>query len=272
MDALPSFEVRDAVARLSHAHGAGERRAALFALLLTPGSGAELRAWRQAVEGVAGAERLRADVAALPRALQLPVFEALLDRSRTAPLPERQALVEGARRLMGADGQVSPLDRLRWLAMRHRLGEAPRTAPTAALSADAAELPLAALVEFAAFSAFLARELPEPSADGGIGPSGAAWHARALQPWSAPLEPLGGSAPLCRVPDGERTLQALRTLQRLSWMTRPVLLRAWLDALEPPGAAGLSDDARDALRLAATLLDVPAPEALMSRYLDLGWA
>ena len=55
-------------------------------------------------------------------------------------------------------------------------------------------------------------------------------------------------------------------------MTRPVLLRAWLDALEPPGAAGLSDDARDALRLAATLLDVPAPEALMSRYLALGWA
>lgn len=265
------FDVRDAAARLSYARGAGERRAALFALLLTPASAAELKAWRAAAEGVAGAERLRADVAQLPRALQLPVFEALLDRSRAAPLDERHALVEGARRLMGADGQVSPLDRLRWLAMRHRLGEAPRAVPRAALAADPAGLPLAVVVEFAAFTGFLARELPEPAADGGIGAAGAVWHAWALRPWAAALEPLGGSAPLCRVPDGERLMHALRLLQGLSWMTRPVLLRAWIDALEPPGVAGLGDDAADALRLVATLLDVPLPEPLVARYLDPGW-
>lgn len=253
------------------AHGAGERRAALFALLLTPGSSAELRAWRQAAEGVPGAERLRADVEALPRALQLPVFEALLDRSRTAPLGERKALVEGARRLMGADGEVSPIDRLRWLAMRHRLGEAPHTAPAAPFAADTMALPMEVLIEWAAFSAFLARELPEPAADGGIGPLGAAWHARVFRPWARRLAPLGGSAALCRVPDGERLRHALRTLQRLSWMTRPVLLRIWLDALEPPGVEALGDDAIDVLRLAATLLDVPLPEAMTACYVDTGW-
>ena len=39
-------------------------------------------------------------------------------RVAKAPLGDRQALVEAARRVMGADGQVRPIDRLRWLTLR----------------------------------------------------------------------------------------------------------------------------------------------------------
>lgn len=267
-DAL--IEQRDALSRLSFAHGSGERRAALLALLLTPGSEPERRAWVEATAGVAVAPQMSADVARLLPVARLPVFEALLARSRPAPLAERQALVEAARRVMGADGQVSPLDRLRWLTLRYRLGEAPVAPPGAALAPRAGDMTGAAAMEFAVLSAFLARIVPA-AGDGSIGAAGRAWHAAALAPWTAVLAPHGGAAALCRVPDGEQLRRALRSVQGLSWMQRPVLLRAWIDAL-PGGLGSLEQDTCDALRLAATLLDVPLPPGLAARYTEPGWA
>jgi hypothetical protein len=266
-----SRDERDAVARLFYVRGAGERRAALLALLLTPSSAAELKAWREANAGVADAERIRTDIDQLSAAIRLPVYEVMLERSRDAPLAERQSLVEGARRLMGADGQVSPLDRLRWLVMRHRLGEAPHVPPLPGLAGGERALAPETAADFAVLTAFLARVLPEPAGDGGIGEAGAAWHARAMLPWAEALADSGGAAAWCEPPDGGRLVSAIRAVQGLSWMVRPVLLRAWVDALPVPGVASLNEDAADALRLAATLLDVPLPQALAGRYLEPGW-
>ncbi|WP_428421574.1 hypothetical protein [Methylibium sp.] len=269
-DAL--IEQRDALSRLSFVNGPGERLAALLALLLTPGSEPERRAWAEATAGVAVAARLAADVERLTPSARLPVFEALLERSRSAALPERQTLVETARGVMAADGQVSPLDRLRWLTLRHRLGEAPLAPPGAALGRRAGDMMGTAAAEFAILSAFLARIVPEAADDGGIGAAGQAWHGRALAPWDSVLAPRGGAAALCRVPDGEQLRRALRSVQGLSWMQRPVLLRAWIDALPAPGPAVLGQEACDALRLAATLLDAPLPPSLAARYTEPGWA
>lgn len=266
--AAAQIDEREALARLALVHGPGERRAALLALLLTEGSRREQSAWAEATAGVADAARLQADVQRLTPATRLPTFELLLERSRAAPLAERQALVEAARRVMGADGQVSPLDRLRWLTMRYRLGEAPLAPPGA--PPESGELTPAAVAEFAAFTAFLARIVPAAADDGGIGDAGRAWHARALGAWDATLKPLGGAGALCRVPDGEHLLRALRSLQGQSWMLRPVLLRAWIAAVAPPGVAALPQPACDALRLAATLLDAPLPPELAARYADPG--
>lgn len=262
----------EALERLSFVRGPGERRAALLALLLTPGSQRERAAWAEATADVGAAARIADDVALLGSSLRLPVFDALLERSREAPLAERQALVEAARRVMGADGQVSPLDRLRWLVLRQRLGEAPLAPPGAAVTPDGSELAQADAVEFAVFTAFLARVVPVDAGGSRIARAGRVWYERVLAPWTALLNPLGGAASMCKAPDSEQMLRALRRMQQQSWMQRPVLVQAWVGALdEDPGDGVLEADACDALRLAATLLDVPLPPSLAARYRDTGW-
>jgi len=193
-----SRDERDAVARLFCVRGAGERRAALLTLLLTPASAAELKTWREADAGVADAERIRADIDQLSAAIRLPAYEVIPERSRDAPLTERQSLVGGARRLMGADGQVSPFDRLRWLVMRHRLGEAPHVPPLPGTAAGEPALAPETAVDFAVLTAFLARVLPETAVDGGIGEAGAASHARAMLPWAEELSDTVGAGGLVR--------------------------------------------------------------------------
>lgn len=263
---------REALEHLSFVRGPGERRAALLALLLTPGSQRELAAWTEATAAVSQAAQIAADVALLGPALRLPVFDALLERSRAAPLAERQDLVETARRVMGADGQVSPLDRLRWLALRQRLGEAPLAPPGAAVVPDGSELAQADAVEFAVLTAFLARVVPVDAGGSRIARAGRDWYERVLAPWAVLLNPLGGAASMCRAPDSEQMLRALRRMQQQSWMQRPVLVQAWIGALESePGVAALEADACDALRLAATLLDAPLPPSLAARYREPGW-
>lgn len=237
----------------------------LLALLLAPGNAAEQRVWAEAGAGVPGAPRFRDAVARLTPALRLPVFEAMLVRSRSAPAAERTQLVEWARRLMAADGHVGPLDRLHWLLMRHRLGDAPAAASR---PGDASALGPQAAADFARFSAGLARCVPVAAADGAIAPAGRAWFERALAPWAAVLATQGGAAACCQVPEPEALWQALRALQAQSWMLRPVLVRAWTDALDPPGVGALDAAACDALCIATRLLDVPLPPPLAARYGD----
>lgn len=264
---------REALEHLSFVRGPGERRAALLALLLTPGSQREQAAWKEATADVVQAAQIAADVALLGAATRLPVFDALLERSRSAPLAERQGLVETARRVMGADGQVSPLDRLRWLVLRQRLGDAPLAPPGTAVAPDGSELAQADAVEFAVLTAFLARIVPVDAGGSRIAHAGRLWHERVLAPWAALLNPLGGAASMCKAPDGEQMLRALRRMQAQSWMHRPVLVQAWIGAIEEdPGVASLEPDACDALRLAATLLDAPLPPSLAARYRDTGWS
>ena len=262
------WDERDALARLRYAHGPLERRAALLALLLEPGNEAERRAWEAECAGLAGAARWRDDVGRLGEGARLPVFEALLERSRAAPEAERDGLVEAARRVIGADDRVRPLDLLRWLVLRQRLLEAP---PGPAALRPAAQAPIGAPAPRAAFevlTGFLMRVVPQPGEGTRPGPAQQAWHERALEAGAedgdaaaAPARPEGAPAP-----DGESVLRALRALQAESWMRRPRWLRAWIDALPPPGPSGLDAVAAEALCLCASLLDVPRPAGLAARY------
>lgn len=262
----------DALGRLKFLQGPGERRAALLALLLTPGSAREKQAWREETEGVASAGRVRSDVQLLSFAARAPAFELLLDRSRPAPVPERQALVEAARRVMSADGLVRPIDRLRWLAMRHRLGETrpPRAAAAASADNDMTNLPLPMVDHIATMTAFLARLVPATEAAAAVGAAGHAWYQAVMASWAGRYRDAGRDLPPCRPPDADMLMHALWGVQELSWMLRPVLLRAWVDeACAMRETPALREEAADALRLAALLLDAPLPPVLARHYLEL---
>ena len=257
----PLQRERDALERIRHWHGPGERRTALLALLLTPGSDKELQAWRRECSGFTRAQAVLDDVGALTSAARLPVFERLLRHTARAPMVERRELVRAARRVMGADGQVRPLDRLKWLAMRHLLaGQV--TAPVV----PAADNDMAHLSEHvAAVTAFLARIVDAGDAGSAAGLSESVWYRAVIRVVLA-----DAGIPLWRSPDAHALAQAWTGLQRLHAMQRPVLLRAWVDAAVQlvPGQR-LAEDAADALRLAAVLLDTPSPKALADQYIEI---
>ncbi|MCW7536682.1 M48 family metallopeptidase [Aquabacterium sp. A7-Y] len=249
----------EALGRIRHWHGPGERKAAVLALLLTPGNDAELKAWQQETESTASAPGVLCDVRQLTHAARLPVLELLLRRSATVPVVERRAMLEAARRVMGADGHASPLDRLLWLAMRRLLG-GPPVRPEGAAK-DIRELARA----IAVLTAFLARIVAAglPGTPPGLPPL---W-------WRSVWRALMGDQPLppWRLPDGDALVQAVYEVATLSAMQRPVLLRTWVDTavqLSPQGR--LDEPSADALRLMALLLDTPAPPALAGLYIDVG--
>lgn len=251
---------RDAIDRLGRVHGPGELRAVLLALIATPGSQRERRAWRDETRGLSTADALRDDVNKLTPAARLPWLELLLTRIARAPLNDRQDVVEAARRVMAADGQVRPIDRLHWLALRHRLGEARPPSPNASASNDLAELPESALMQVARLTAFLSRLVPDGELE-----SGAAWYQSVMKRWVH-----GAIVPAPELPDADEVAQALAVVQGLPWMLRPVLVRAWLEAaLAASPMNRLSDGAADALRLAGLLLDSPLPPELARHYIEL---
>jgi len=56
-------------------------------------------------------------------------------------------------------------------------------------------------------------------------------------------------------------------VQELSWMMRPMLLKAWVEEAVNHSPQGiLSDSTADALRLAAGLIDSPLPPMLEAHY------
>ena len=250
---------REAVERLAQLQGPSEWRAAVLALLLTPGSQRERRAWQDETRGLSTARTVYDAVARLSRASPLPWLERLLKRLLATPLGDRQSLVEAARRVMSADGQVRPIDRLQWLALRHRLGESAITAATPAGQHDMAELSLHTLREAARVTAFLSRLVPTGEAAAGQG-----WYLAVLAPW-LPAQHL----PACAPPDADGLVNALTEVQAMPWMLRPVLVRAWLtQALALTPSRVLEPDAADALRLAALLLDCPMPPELARHYVE----
>jgi hypothetical protein len=254
----PVQREREALGRIARWQGPGERRAAVLGLLVKPDDVREWLAWEAEVSDLSVAPAVRAELEHLTHATRLPVWETMLRRSATAALPERRALVEAARRIMKADGQVSPLDRLRWLAMRHLLSGARPRAPAPAADNDIAHL----AKDVTTASAFLARIIDAPACASGAQP---AWYLEVMQGlW--PPQPL----PPWAAPDADAVVHAWSRLSQLSGMQRPVLVKAWVDAaVKCAGAPRLADDAADALRLAALLLDSPLPRALADQYLEL---
>lgn len=264
----------DALGRLKFLQGPGERRAALLALILTPGSARERQAWQEETAGVASAGRVRADVQQLSFAARAPAFELLLQRSRPAPVAERQALVEAARRVMSADGLVRPIDRLRWLVMRHSLGEVRAAARAGGTPApadnDMTKLALPMLDHVATMTAFLARLVPASDPAAPVGAAGHAWYQAVMARWKERYREASRDLPACRPPDADAVMQALWGVQEMSWMLRPVLVRAWVDEVAGMSESlALREEAADALRLAALLLDAPMPPVLERHYLEL---
>ncbi|AKJ27034.1 M48 family metallopeptidase [Caldimonas brevitalea] len=253
---------REALARIRRWHGPGERKAGVLALLLTPGNAAEAQAFEQETGGGALPVSVRADIERLGEAARLPVFELLLRRSAATPVGERRALLKSSRRVMGADGRTTPLDRLRWLAMRQLLAGGPPSRPCA-------DQPLAQLSkELAVVHAFLARIVVADSAGAGAQPGaeGSPWY-RAV--WRALLgdQPV----PAWRSPDGDRFVTALEQLARLPAVRRPLLLRTWVEVAQQLVPQGRLDAASaDALRVVALLIDTPCPKPLSDLFVEVG--
>lgn len=254
----PVQREREALERIARWQGPGERRAAVLGLLVKPDDPREWLAWQAETAGLAVAAAVRAELQQLTRATRLPVWEALLRRSAGAALAERRALVEAARRIMKADGQVSPLDRLRWLVMRHLLSAARPRPPVPARDNDIAHL----AKDVTTATAFLARIVDIEARAAGAPPG---WYLEVMQGlW--PPQPL----PPWAVPDTDAVVHAWARLSRLSAMQRPVLVKAWVAAaVKQAGAPHLAAETADALRLAAVLLDSPLPPALADQYLEL---
>lgn len=252
--ASTAVEEREALDRLARMNGPGELRAAILALLLTPGSARERRAWQEETSGLSTARSVREEIKKLGPAVRLPWLDQLLGRVARAPLTDRQNLLASARRVMSADGQIRPIDRLHWLLMRQRLGEAMPVTPAAGGQNDIAQTSLHTRREIARLTAFLARLMPD----------GEAWYLSVMRPW---LD--DDTLPPCQAPDADGLVHALQELQMLPWMLKPVLVRAWTAAAlrhKPPGP--LPGEAADALRLACALLDSPLPPELARHYVE----
>ncbi|MDQ5895960.1 MAG: hypothetical protein QG612_46 [Pseudomonadota bacterium] len=249
---------------------AGERQAAVLALLMVSDNAREHRAWQEAVRGVHGAEAMRERIGRLPASARLPALERLLRAAaQDQPVEERQALLQSARRVMCADGSVSPLDRLLWLAMRHQLSGPVRLHRGSMREETGLEhLPLPMRLAIACLSGYLARMVPEPPRQERVDAVGVAWHDQVMrQVWGTATP-----APTCQVPDVDQLGRALQTLSGLGWVHRPLLAKAWVDAADTrPGLRSRLEDplpvAAEALRLACVLIDTPLPPALAAHFI-----
>ena len=261
---------------LSRVHGALGLHAAVLALLLPAGSRRAARAWQAETASTPEAAALREHVNGLSPAARLPWLDVLLLRMRGQALAARQALLESTRRVMAARGVVRPLDRLHWLLMRQRLGEASAATVHAAAQADLSRLPQSDVLAVARYSAFLSRMVPVevpadvPTDDRAAGllakatdaSAGVAWYATVMARWErhTPIPP-------CEPPDTDGLVHALQELQALAWMQRPVLARDWVTAALKHSPRGrLTDPAADALRLSCALLDSPLPPELERHF------
>jgi hypothetical protein len=237
-------------------------RAALLALLVPPGSRRPALAWQVETAGNPQAPALRDEVNELAPVERLPWFEKLLVRMARQPLIERQLLLEAARRVMRARGAAWPIDTLRWLLMRQRLGDQGSLAAPAAADVAYSQLPEDDVHAIARYSAFLARLVPSAIIERN---GHAAWYAAVMAPWQGrvPVPPCDPA------PDVDALVQALRQIQSLPWLQRPMVVRAWVSAALRHSEGGrLAIEAADALRMSCTLLDSPMPPELAAHYIQ----
>lgn len=241
--------------RLGRVHGVRELQAAILALLLPAGSRRALRAWQIETTETPGAQTVRANVAALPGAARLPWLEELVSRMATQPIGDRQALLQSTRRIMGARGVARPIDRLHWLTMRRGLGEGVPLAARAEANAEVAEWLESDVLAVAVYTAFLSRMVPAEEVDSD---AGRAWYDAVMSAWQPFAE-----VPPWEPPNAEAMVEALARMQTLSWMQRPVIVRAWVTTAQSQlRGIRLADLSADALRLSCTLLDSPMPPDL----------
>lgn len=253
-------------ARWMQIAGPGQLHAAVLALLLSPRRVREQAVWDDECSTTPGADAIRTEALAIDARERLPWIEWFTRRIAQGPMAQRQQLLKATRRLMAADGRTHALDRLRWLAIRHALGDARALAQPAAADFDLEGLDTATARNIGRFSAFLSRIVPTPEIDldviSGAQASGERWWAAVMQPWPD----VGATR---KLPDTDALVAALHQVQSLPWMLRPVLVRRWVDAAVELSPAGrLGEPAAEALRIAAKLLDCPLPPALASCFVE----
>jgi hypothetical protein len=254
-------------ARFAQVAGPGQLHAAVLALLLTPGRTREMAVWRDECRQTVGAKELRNDLMKLDATERMPWLERFVARVLQGPLDKRQQLLRAVRRLIVADGRALALDRLRWLAIRHALGDVRALALPGAAQVDLDGLATETARQIGRFGAFLSRIVPAPEIDldvvSGTPTSGERWWREVMQPWP--------DAGVTRdMPDANALVTALHDVQALPWMLRPVLVRRWVDAavaLSPAGQLGAP--AAEALRIAARLLDCPLPPAVAACFVEV---
>jgi len=251
---------------LSRVQGSGELIAAILGLLLPTASLRSLQAWETETQAIGNAADVLAQVTSLLPNARLPWFERLLKRMRRHTVEQRQGLLESTRRLMSARGSLRPIDRLHWLAMRQRLGEATPASTRQAASTGLSQMPEIELHAVAVYTAFLSRMVPleldaSPSdAERAAGPD---WYLAVMNEWPQ------HEVPALELPGGDALVHALQQLQGMAWMQRPVLVRNWVDTALARRAHGrLRDSAADALRLSCGLLDSPLPPELARHYIE----
>jgi hypothetical protein len=252
--------------RLMRLHGPGELRAALLAIVRTPGSRREFNAWRDEVADVPSADAIRHDLDKLDPAARVPWFELFCKRLAEAPPLQRKQIAEAVRRVMRADGRVRPIDRLLWLAVRRQLGEAKSPLAPAQGDNDLSALTPDQVSAVAKYSAYISRLIPQREVEAALDDQtevpGERWFRVVMSNWPA--------ATATREPvDGDALLRALRMIQALPWMLRPVLVRAWYEAATVLSEGRpLASDAADALRLTCLLVDSPMPEGLARQFIE----
>jgi hypothetical protein len=260
--------LRERIARLHALREPAQWQAAALALMLTPDSRRERALWLDEWHHVPDAVRLLDDVLGLPQTHRLPWFECFGRCLAPGPVELRHELIGAARRLMSADGMVTQMDQLRWVALRHLLAGSAVAAPAAA-ETNLADIDDALALKVCLFSAFLSHMVPAPELTldlTGYGSTGQTWYDGVIAPWYERF-----ALPSRELHDIDATLRALRVLQTMPWLLRPVLVRRWFDAArELTDGPVLHPVAADALRLTCTLLDSPVPPELVRQYVEPG--
>jgi hypothetical protein len=240
----------------------------VLAYMLNPASQQARNVWLTATAHTPGAVRVLDDMCSLPHTRRLPWFEHFARQLAHGPVALRHDVIDAARRIIVADRRVSAMDQLRWVALRHLLAGS-AVSPPAAAATELDTLSDAQAAQACVFSAFLSQLVPAPELTldlSGDSSLSQLWYDTVTAAWSD--RPL--AAPQRTGHDIDATLRALRTLQSLPWLLRPVLARRWFDAARSlTDGPALHDAAADALRLACVLLDSPVPPELARQYIEV---
>lgn len=264
-----SHAQREAQQRLQRRQGPLEIRLVLLALMMDPTNVRERKLWMQLAEPLQHASRILEDVAQLHPTMRLPEFERVTEVIRQLDLAQRRDVVVLARDLLRADGRVSPRDRLWWLTLRHRLGmktpRQPFARPVTGQGQGLLELDKTSRQQVGALTAYLARFVPhDEGSDGQLAAASLAWYAGVMARCGQAPESSRQPPP---VPDTDSLMNALAAVQELSWMMRPLLLKAWVEEAFNHSPKGVLDHrTADALRLMADLVDSPLPAMLAAHY------
>lgn len=259
--------VRELLQRMAAIDDPRWLHAAVLALVALPDSVHERAAWGRATQALPGAERLYGELAGLAASRRLPWLEYFARELAPHSVAVRHDVIDGARRIMTADGIVTPLDQLRWVALRHLMAGS-AVAPPGPGATELESLDDGHVREVCVFTGFLSQLVPAPEVAvdlTGFESVCQTWYDTVTAPWEGRIE-----VPRRQGLDIDSALRALRVLQAMPWLVRPVLVRRWFDA-----ACSLTDgpvlhpDAADALRLSCVLLDSPVPPELGRQYIEV---